>query len=250
MTTTNTKQTTTQRKPTQRTRTQGAAEEGYRPDWGTRHEHLAAVREVFGGAIELDVCSSALHNETVRALRYFTAEENALDHDWRAQNAYCNPPGGRGKSGAHDAPPMLFWQAMQVEVQKARDIGHAIFCAFSLEQLCVSARVPGVMPMTAYPICYVASRVEFVDPTGSKRADPQNASAFVYLPGEIDHTERFANVFSQFGAVVVPDALRGEDQAPYDTWGRPSAHPDWGVRPPKVQRPKVAANDNDERNGQ
>ena len=52
---------------------------------------MDAVRVALDG-IELDVASCAAANETVKADRYYTVDDDALAQDWTARTVWCNPP--------------------------------------------------------------------------------------------------------------------------------------------------------------
>jgi hypothetical protein len=69
-------------------------------EWYTPARYIAAVREVLGD-IELDPASCADANETVKAKRYFTIEDDGLRQPWAAATLFLNPPYGwhEGKQG-------------------------------------------------------------------------------------------------------------------------------------------------------
>lgn len=60
---------------------------------GTPPDVVELVRTVLGGVIELDPASSAEFNKTVRAERFFTADDNGLEQELEAKTAMINPPG-------------------------------------------------------------------------------------------------------------------------------------------------------------
>ena len=64
-----------------------------RNEWYTPGWVIEAARGALGG-IELDPASSALANETVRADRYFTIDQDGLAQDWKAETVWINPPYG------------------------------------------------------------------------------------------------------------------------------------------------------------
>lgn len=163
-------------------------------EWYTPGEYIIAARGVFGTHIDLDPASCAAANECVDANRYHAA--GGLEADWSgASNVFLNPPGGklRGKS-----LPMLFWQKL-VGYADSRSIGEAIMICFSIEQLQTS-QLNG-RSMVEYPFCIPRRRIAFDSPDG-KKSQPSHANAIIYVPGYLDHTEEFVDVFSQFGTTI------------------------------------------------
>lgn len=50
------------------------------------------AKDVFQGEIDLDVASSDLANEVVKARRFFTWESDTFNQPFEADNLFCNPP--------------------------------------------------------------------------------------------------------------------------------------------------------------
>ncbi len=63
-------------------------------EWHTPQTIIAAVHETLGH-IDLDPASCAIANETVRADKFFSAQDNGLDKDWHG-NIFMNPPFTQG----------------------------------------------------------------------------------------------------------------------------------------------------------
>lgn len=59
-------------------------------DWYTPSTFIEAARRVMG-SIDLDPASCAYANETVKAKRFFTIEDNGLNQEWTG-NVWLNPP--------------------------------------------------------------------------------------------------------------------------------------------------------------
>jgi len=108
-------------------------------DWGTPPEVLDIVREVLGGVIDVDACSSAYWNEhTVHATNFMdgTPNRNGITDSWRWASAperkltaIVNPPGdptGEWVKG--------FWRRLVSEWWTGC-IASAVWVGFSLEQL-------------------------------------------------------------------------------------------------------------------
>lgn len=69
---------------------------GTNNDWYTPHHLVDAVRNTFGGSIDLDPASSDVANTVVKADRYFTEADDGLAQTWNAKSVYLNPPYARG----------------------------------------------------------------------------------------------------------------------------------------------------------
>lgn len=63
-------------------------------EWGTPEKYIRLVREVMG-AIDLDPASNDYAQQTIRAARYFTREDNGLAQPWTGR-VWLNPPYSRG----------------------------------------------------------------------------------------------------------------------------------------------------------
>lgn len=166
-------------------------------NWGTPKEIVLLARDVLGN-IELDPASNAIANETVRARTIFTEADDGLSKEWFADTVFINPPSGKV---GNQSKTVLFWKKLMNEVYTG-NIGHAIFLAFSIEQTQSSQR-KGVPPMLAFPICVPAKRIAFVDPEGLNRQAPSHSNMIIYVPGSVDRTYKFKEVFSKIGYVKV-----------------------------------------------
>lgn len=63
------------------------------------------------GGIDLDVASSQFWNfHLVRARRFYTKEDNALQKIWRARQVFINPPGTTDDDRIQGSVPRLFWE--------------------------------------------------------------------------------------------------------------------------------------------
>jgi hypothetical protein len=73
-------------------------------EWYTPPEYLERVRAVLG-CIDLDPASSKVAQKTVKANRYFTKVEDALNREWHGR-IYMNPPYDRNL--CRDLPRSFF----------------------------------------------------------------------------------------------------------------------------------------------
>ncbi len=62
-------------------------------DWGTPAHYVAAVRQFFGGSIELDPCSSR-HSIVAAKVEYSLPARDGLAESWDYRTIFVNPPYG------------------------------------------------------------------------------------------------------------------------------------------------------------
>src|SRR5579859_3592753 len=90
-------------------------------EWYTPSYILEAARYVMEG-IDLDPASCALANETVKATRYYTAEDDGLSQAWHARSVWLNPPYGK----VHNKSVIAFWINKLIEEYRAGNIASAV----------------------------------------------------------------------------------------------------------------------------
>ena len=167
------------------------SDEWFTPDW-----LMQAIQEVIG-PIELDPASSKDANKIVKASRILTRKQNGLTTVWgKASSIFINPPGG--KLG-RESKTGLFWNKLMQE-RTDNTFGHAIFLAFSIEALQTTQRYS--KPIAGFPFCVPSKRIKFVLPDGSTPKAPSHSNMIVYVPGTINHTDKFEKVFKNLGAVI------------------------------------------------
>ena len=73
-------------------------------EWGTPENYVEAVREFFGGRIDLDPCSNK-HSIVHATVEYWLPKHDGLNASWDFPTIYVNPPYGidkdRGTSIKH-----------------------------------------------------------------------------------------------------------------------------------------------------
>jgi hypothetical protein len=162
-------------------------------DWYTPPKYLDAVREVFGGTINLDPMSCVEANRYVKAERIYTAESDGLSHSWDG-TVYLNPPwGGSGGPGSIKRRAI----AKLTSGYERGEIKAAVVCLNAN-----ATTTSWFAPLLSYHICFPNHRVEHWGP-GAKGGSPNSGTVFIYLG---DNPQRFAEVFRRFGAVMAPMA--------------------------------------------
>lgn len=168
---------------------------------------IEAAREVMG-SIDLDPATTDLVNWRVRATNYYTKETNGFDKDWHGR-VWLNPPGGKIGNKSNAA---LWWNKLVTEYLAERT-KEAIFLGFTLEILATSQ--DALCWLGNFPICIPRNRLPFDHEAvvGSETVlvsgdSPAHSNVIAYLPGDDIHhnVDKFVQVFSKFGKVLVPGA--------------------------------------------
>jgi phage N-6-adenine-methyltransferase len=158
-------------------------------EWYTPPEFIKAVHQVLG-SIDLDPASCDIANRVVQAKQYFTKYDDGLNKEWH-KKIFLNPPYGRVGTDRQRGQTELWIQKLIAEYE-AGNVSEAI--------LLVNAYLYKVWfaPLFAYPLCFPTGRLSFWN-AESKHGRSPHSSALVYF-GE--NTQKFVDVFSQFGPVV------------------------------------------------
>lgn len=152
-------------------------------EWYTPPTFIEAAHMVFGG-FDLDPASSDIANQTVRAVRFFTAEDDGLSQNWPVGRIWMNPP---------YAQPLIgrFAAKFAGEIRRGSSgivlVNNATETAWFQELAGVCAA-----------ICFPQSRIRFLDPEGNPGA-PLQGQAILYFGTK---PEIFSAEFDRFGAVL------------------------------------------------
>lgn len=157
-------------------------------EWYTPATYLDKVREVLGD-IELDPASCAFANETVKAERYYTKEDNALMLPWIARSVWLNPPYGKTEHGGGSNLEQ-FTRKLVSEYENGNVIQAILLIP-------VNTATSWFPILWNYPICFPDFRIRFYNEDG-----PSDGAAFgtvfVYLGANV---KRFMDVFDVYGPI-------------------------------------------------
>lgn len=165
-------------------------------EWGTPDLVLDLARELFGGEIDFDPCSSPAFNQRVQAKTYMSEFGEATAWPY-PRSVLVNPPGNRPHE---DNMPAKFWATLMAERVAVR-FGHAIWIGFTLEHMRHCQSSAG--NLIDFSFVVPRERLKFVRPDGSIGTSPGHANVIAYVPGYIDRTYKFKELFSELGAVRV-----------------------------------------------
>lgn len=161
-------------------------------EWYTPEQYIEAARKILE-QIDLDPATSEIAQQTVRAEKYFTVEEDGLSQEWSG-NIWLNPPYSRGLLDKFVGKLLVStFKAAIVLTDSSTETGW-------FSRLAARAQV----------ICFSNKRIKFLRPDGSEgNGSPTRGSAFFYFGNEAD---KFREVFQQFGwfAKFIPVATQGE----------------------------------------
>jgi phage N-6-adenine-methyltransferase len=152
-------------------------------EWYTPARELAAAREVLG-EFDLDPGSSHRAQETVRAKKYFTIEDDGLARDWHGR-VWLNPP--------YEQPHI----ANFVDKLVAEYCSGRVTSAIMLTHNCTDTKWFHKAANVADAFCFTSGRIKFYNAEGVGEQTPQG-QAFLYFG---DDVAAFGRVFSRLGVV-------------------------------------------------
>jgi hypothetical protein len=161
-------------------------------DWGTPEKYVEAVKEFFGGAIDLDPCSNEFSIVKAR-VEYRLPKHNGLKDSWNYERIYVNPPYGLDRKRGTGIKNWLYRCAY----------AHRTYGSEVLALVPVATNTRHWKKYVfgcARSICFLAdTRLKFlVNGENGGKGAPMSC-AMIYWG--TDH-ERFRSVFSKFGAVL------------------------------------------------
>lgn len=159
-------------------------------NWFTHPEVVELTRQLFFGKIDLDPMSCEKANEVVKAVKFYTAEQDGLVHPWYG-NILFNPPwGGTDASAVKKRGVKKLLDSFQ------RGEVHNAICVLNANAMTTS----WFAPLLAFPVCVPPRRIEHYGPNGEGGA-PNSGTVLVYVGIGVD---RFSEVFGGLGRIMVP----------------------------------------------
>jgi hypothetical protein len=169
--------------------------------WGTPHKYVKAVKEVFGGQIDLDPCSNE-YSVVEAELEYTLPQHDGLKESWNYKRIYVNPPYG-------------------IDKERGTTIKHWLAkCAYANEEY--NSEVLALIPIAAntshwkkyiftkaIAICFLYdTRLRFLENGQDVGKGAPMACAMVYWG---NNYQQFYDIFIEYGAVVNISNLIGEN---------------------------------------
>ncbi|MCG6216245.1 hypothetical protein [Vibrio furnissii] len=182
---------------------------------------IDAARECMG-SIDLDPASCAIANQTVRAVRYFTKEDDGMVQPWMAKTLFMNHPFHRGEKACptdrkkckkmkcrpsrskkkktrghhidHDIPSNLDWINKFLSEYQAGHFEQGICITFAnTSELWFRKLLP-------FAQCMPNKRIQYRNPDGTISDNVTKGSAITYLGPNVD---QFAAAFRHIGTIKV-----------------------------------------------
>ena len=169
-------------------------------DWGTPPKYVKAVKEVFGGTICLDPCSSQ-YSIVEAEVEYLLPEKDGLKDSWDFSTIYVNPPYGLDRERGTS---IKTWLARCAEAHKLYGSEVIALVPVAVNTGHWKNSVFG----KATAVCFLYdTRLKFLEEGKNGGKGAPMACATVYWG---QHYEKFYDVFINYGAVVDLRPLQGE----------------------------------------
>lgn len=181
----------------------------------TDEDIMILVREFFG-EIDLDPASCAEANKIVKAVHYFTKENDAFTEEWIADKLWLNHPFTRGEKACkikckkkicndekykhyrgycidEDIPSNLDWINKLLIEHSLDNINESLNITFvsSSEAWCQKLLDAGIQ-------CFIAGRTKYKSPNGGTEKSPPKGSMITYIGSR---KEEFKRAFSKIGSI-------------------------------------------------
>jgi phage N-6-adenine-methyltransferase len=172
----------------------GAKQAGRDSDsWYTPSRYIESARKVMG-SIDLDPFSSVAANQKVKAKKFLTVDDNALECRWpiNSGNVWMNPP-----YSAKLVKPSIVRLTSEIESGKVRS-------AVVLVNNATDTQWFQFMLRRCQAICFTAGRIAFENNDGKNISGNTRGQAFLYFGEDI---AKFQNEFKQYGTVLFTGAM-------------------------------------------
>lgn len=159
-------------------------------EWYTPRLYLDAAVKVMGN-IDLDPASSDLAQEHVRARKHYTIEDDGLSQTWHGA-VFLNPP--------YAMPAIRDFVLKMTDSWQQGHITHGIL----LTNNATDTEWFHHALKSARAVCLTRGRIHFLEGRNGdlvEKNSPTHGQAFFYFGPD---PERFTDVFSEFGSIVVP----------------------------------------------
>tara|TARA_Y100000310_G_scaffold255960_1_gene263618 strand:+ start:2297 stop:3160 length:864 start_codon:yes stop_codon:yes gene_type:complete len=154
-------------------------QESYTPE-----KYIESARAVMG-SIDVDPASNDLANETVRATKYYTKEDDGLSKPW-VGNVFLNPP--------YSQPEIKQFIDKLIDEAEQGNVSQAILLTNNNTDTTWFHDAAEASTL----LCFTKGRINFNKPDGTK-SQPTNGQAFFYFGKDMG---RFANYFKQHGSIT------------------------------------------------
>jgi phage N-6-adenine-methyltransferase len=163
-----------------------AIEQSSKNEWNTPAGYIESARKVLGG-IDLDPATNKRAQKIIRATKFYTREDDGLNHDWKGK-VWMNPPYSYGAIKPFVDKFVRHWMA--------GDITAGIVLTNNNTDTAWFHYLAGF----ASSLCFPSSRIKFDDQTGKGRFAPMQGQTFFYF-GTDSGAHDFALEFQQYGLI-------------------------------------------------
>jgi ParB family chromosome partitioning protein len=172
----------------------GSTPEAYSIDrdsdsWYTPIKYIEDARIVFGGEISLDPFTSIIANEQIKAVNYYTLDDDALNKEWittGVRSVWINPPYGKTMSKAIDK--------FLSEYDKKSFSQAILLCNNGTD-----TRWFKKLAEKADSFCFTDHRIQFEAFDGKKQSTNTRGQCFIYYGPDI---VKFSDIFSRHGLIL------------------------------------------------
>jgi len=154
-------------------------------EWYTPPIYIQAARETMG-SIDVDPASCETANQTVKANKYYTIEDDGLIQKWEG-NIWMNPP--------YSQPLVTQFCNLLVEKYITGEVSQA--CV--LVNNATETEFYQNMMKHCKAICFIKGRVKFIDKEGNSKGAPLQGQTILYFG---DNVGGFGSIFSKLGVVL------------------------------------------------